>query len=1175
MTSRDFIEISDSDSDIPPKRQKTEHHLKPKMPSATALAAALSARNINLRGRKRFIADLDDLKAACIQGFVAHGLVLKNVRSGDDEGDFRASIKSSSGEHVLNVNIMLSDTADYPKTHSFFSYSQDVNIAANIQAVVEGIASLSSRPIAEIMDKVLAKLARAMNTGSADSEPEDDEDDEDEDYTAMSDDDIYMTAPSNAMNMTRLQHHFLEIVAREYRPGLIRFGGDDFCISVSLSVVKLAESIPARALMAWDRRLLSKSQNLVLLISDLRGVYPPLDDTKLKFHVGLSGKYKPDKEHAKESCRNFGLITNDAEDELRLAQEKAAVEAAMLNELDMDEDDAVAISVPKFPEDEEEEDDPGRFDKFSLSGSLDSLMNHQFAKVVRMRRKYGLGWAGAELLFSEMEKSQMPEEVVLQTKLQASQLEDKAERAMIRKGTTILPDDPLHNLSEDEDVNWPLTAFCYLIRRLALCTRYCIVCHNKLNADYVALKPYVCDAKLCAYQFYALNHGPSLEYEIIHNPETVDLLVSISYFAAVEGVLDEPLPIGMGLRVPVPDVSRVLSAPPSRHLHGSMLAGALPTPAPQSNPQAALGDDNLCDFDTLEKRQMRAAVVQLLDSLPSIGDMKKHLERKVKPGKSKPKLATMPEALDVIPAAWQLLRWCVGSCTAYLEEISTVEESIKNVEAGWKQYRFSVGAPELEAKFNAAVEEAKAKNANTKKYPALYAFHGSPIRNWHSIIRNGLWYKEVANGRAYGDGVYLAKDGQISMGTYASGNRATGWRKSKVCPSSCVAIVEVVNLPSEFVSSSPYFVVNKTHWLLVRYLLVKTQAKEDLDAGTSKKASLQTKSQLPTPFVKLDPAHPLTLGPNAIQIPEPTFQLECLLRARRDELSAGDENPDNEDQAVFEHVESSQDLNVKGKGRADDPMVIDDDEDEDENEIEFEDYKPPVRAASSMFATLIARQPQYKVNKSRPANDWVHNPEYVRAAVSQLMPPPEMSTPSATMAVQKELKALLKEQKACNSFRELGWYMSEEFMGDNLFQWIVEVHSFDEKLPIAKDLKDKKLNSLIFEIRFPPDYPLSPPFFRIITPRFLPFIQGGGGHITGGGSICMDLLTSSGWLPTYNIASVLLQIKLAISNLDPRPARLAANWNQPYGVLEALQGYKRAAATHNWTIPLGIDRLVR
>ena len=41
----------------------------------------------------------------------------------------------------------------------------------------------------------------------------------------------------------------------------------------------------------------------------------------------------------------------------------------------------------------------------------------------------------------------------------------------------------------------------------------------------------------------------------------------------------------------------------------------------------------------------------------------------------------------------------------------------------------------------------------------------------------------------------------------------------------------------------------------------------------------------------------------------------------------------------------------------------------------------------------------------------------------------------------------------------------------------------------------------------------------------------------------MDLLTADGWLPSYSIPAVLLQIKMAISNLDPKPARLAQNWD--------------------------------
>ncbi|PPQ81969.1 hypothetical protein CVT26_004200 [Gymnopilus dilepis] len=57
----------------------------------------------------------------------------------------------------------------------------------------------------------------------------------------------------------------------------------------------------------------------------------------------------------------------------------------------------------------------------------------------------------------------------------------------------------------------------------------------------------------------------------------------------------------------------------------------------------------------------------------------------------------------------------------------------------------------------------------------------------------------------------------------------------------------------------------------------------------------------------------------------------------------------------------------------------------------------------------------------------------------------------------------------------------------------------------------------------------------IITPRFLPFIHGGGGHITGG------------WLPSY----------------------------RPYSVEESLAGFRQAAATHNWKVPQGLERLVR
>lgn len=121
------------------------------------------------------------------------------------------------------------------------------------------------------------------------------------------------------------------------------------------------------------------------------------------------------------------------------------------------------------------------------------------------------------------------------------------------------------------------------------------MCHNRITTEYEALKPYVCDRKLCEYQYYSLNRGPSLEYEIVHNPQTVDLLVSITYSSAAEGALSDP-PKGMGLRVPKPDPSKIIPDARPGHAPGQIFPAA-PIAAPVR--PAHVGNDGLCDFEDL------------------------------------------------------------------------------------------------------------------------------------------------------------------------------------------------------------------------------------------------------------------------------------------------------------------------------------------------------------------------------------------------------------------------------------------------------------------------------------------------------------------------------------------------------------------------------------------------
>ncbi|KAJ7703405.1 hypothetical protein B0H14DRAFT_2647837 [Mycena olivaceomarginata] len=120
---------------------------------------------------------------------------------------------------------------------------------------------------------------------------------------------------------------------------------------------------------------------------------------------------------------------------------------------------------------------------------------------------------------------------------------------------------------------------------------------------------------------------------------------------------------------------------------------------------------------------MRASIAGLIDTCRRLqaDNMKHHLERKAKLGKSKPRLEPGEDGeREHHPAAWSALCWFVASCTAYLEEMSDAQRS-----TGWRS--------------------------------------GTGTR-YMQIICHELWYQTVANG-----GVY--KEGQTSMGHYAASGR--------------------------------------------------------------------------------------------------------------------------------------------------------------------------------------------------------------------------------------------------------------------------------------------------------------------------------------------------------------------------------------------------------------------
>ncbi|KAG8837202.1 hypothetical protein FRC18_009828 [Serendipita sp. 400] len=1056
---------------------------------------------MSLTGRKRFLGDLSELQALSKKGWELHGVQIKGLRSGDDEGSVEFTLMYD-GDPISKPLLLITDTSSYPSEHTCLAYDQQDDAHETVSEVLENVSSSSAKPLKDTVVRLVNSVASALGFRDDEDDEDDEEmevdDEEDDGHASLDGEGMELFHHKDlAQQMVALKRDFLEVVAADWRPGLVRFGSSEFVVCVSCPVIKL--STPPNALAAWDRTLLLPDQHITLIVSGFRGSYPPLSETgqvlsgfaKIRFHVGLSDG-KPSREVVEATTRDYGL----KEDEKYVPEPEPVVP-----EFDENDPDTWDIQEKEATPELEPSHDPGRFDKFSLSTSLNSLLNDSLISLIQLRVRFGIGWAGAEMLLAHHREKQISPEIAygnLASQIQAADLEERS--------IAHLPLDPLLRPrgAGITSINLPLVAFSYLIRRVLLCPRFCLVCHQRIHSEFVAIKPYVCEKGLCAYQFYALSFGTSIEYDIIHNPAVVDLLVSFAYASALDGQLKEELPVGIGLRVPKP----------SRTVGDRTFQNYMSTTAPAATFEEEPEDDGLYDFDRLPIASQRGAIVDMLNKIPKVSEMRQYLLRITPSSKARGR-QTVRNMKDNIPAsAWTLLRWCVASCTAYIEELSTPSERVQGIEtnAMYHQFRFSVGSPQAEAKFQAAVQTAMSSNNNAKKHPTLYAWHGSPLMNWHSIIRQGLHFKDIAHGRAYGNGVYFAKDGNISM----SYSRAatSRWKNSELAPSTALAIAELVNLPDKFVSTNPYFVVPEVTWISTRYLLVQSSTiQQTLKEEEDSKLAIKT--------LTLDSKNGFVLNGKPVGIPLRIDQLDLIVQRNR---KAFQEKPfDDEDLEVFK----------------------------------FEDRTEPPPPPP-------------------PADDWKHDPSWVEQTDYQLLSAPTQASPMSTMHLQKEFKYMMEEQRKAKSLRELGYYISPEVMGDNLFQWIVELHSFDKDLPIAKDMTSKKVNSLLFEIRFPPNFPHSPPFFRLIKPRLLPFLQGGGGHVTAGGSICMDLLVQDGWLPSYNIAAVLLQIRMAISSTEPRPARLAGgdDWKRAYGVHEALEGFNRAAATHGWRVPEGTRQLV-
>ncbi len=167
----------------------------------------------------------------------------------------------------------------------------------------------------------------------------------------------------------------------------------------------------------------------------------------------------------------------------------------------------------------------------------------------------------------------------------------------------------------------------------------------------------------------------------------------------------------------------------------------------------------------------------------------------------------------------------------------------------------------------------------------------------------------------------------------------------------------------------------------------------------------------------------------------------------------------------------------------------------------------------------------------------------------------EMETKNITVIhnkrLMKEYQAIMKQSPEALGFTI---QLAEE---DNLSRWMVYLRR-PENPRLEEQMHRLGIHTIEIEITFKENYPIAPPFIRVVYPHF----KFHSGHITVGGSLCMEMLTNQGWSPIFNVENVITQIKMAISDgggeIDEH------NYRKRYTMEEALDAFKRVLASHGW-----------
>ncbi|XP_061578437.1 protein mono-ADP-ribosyltransferase PARP6-like isoform X2 [Cololabis saira] len=246
----------------------------------------------------------------------------------------------------------------------------------------------------------------------------------------------------------------------------------------------------------------------------------------------------------------------------------------------------------------------------------------------------------------------------------------------------------------------------YAEQRIPTLNEYCIICDERhVFQNGPMLKPAVCCRELCVFSFHMLGVMSGATEEVATGAEVIDLLVAMCR-AALQS---------------------------SRK---NVIFEPYPSVVDPNNPKILAFSPKKRSYDRLQRALDIVLLIRRMGQGP-YSEIKKQMDK-----------------LD--PLASPLLQWILASNRSHIVKLP-LNMQLKFMRTP-HQFLLISSPPSKEVRFQTA----------RTLYGSTFAFHGSHIENWHSILRKGLvnasYTKLQLHGAAYGKGIYLSPISSISFG---------------------------------------------------------------------------------------------------------------------------------------------------------------------------------------------------------------------------------------------------------------------------------------------------------------------------------------------------------------------------------------------------------------------------